>query len=138
MVHYSISTSRPCRCNLFCFMSEHPMQTGATEQSLVLKNFCVSCVCVCVGGGGGGGGGPPGPSTGSATGWSDKSGTVLEVPGRLATIYMYMQDSVHDSVCLGCHGQDWSMALAPWQTKNTSFQESRPESSPESRSSHVT
>ena len=55
MVHYSISTSRPCRCNLFCsFFSCLNTQCKQGQQNKVLKNFlCVSCVCVCVGGGGG-------------------------------------------------------------------------------------
>ena len=60
MVHYSISTSRPCRCNLFCnFFSCLNTQCKQGQQNKVLKNFCVCPVCVCGGGGGGGGEAPP-------------------------------------------------------------------------------
>ena len=49
MVHYSISTFRPSRCNLFCsFFLCLNTQCKQSQQKKVLKIFCVCPVCVCV------------------------------------------------------------------------------------------
>ena len=68
MVHYNISTSRPCRRNIFCsFFSRLNTQCKQSQRNKVLKNCCV-CPVVCVCGGGGGGGEGPAPNFRNYTG----------------------------------------------------------------------